>query len=560
MARLQAPGARPADHRHGQHRQVLRAAAAGALPRGAPGRGGAAARGRQPRAAGGADAGRRGRPVGDGPRRRRRSPRAPKPSPRTRWCSSRRRGHPLLRGGPHAGRARWRPTRSSCASTARARARRWSSSSPSTASSQRIAMEMSSNETIKQAVMAGMGLSFLSLHTIGLELRSGLLQVLDVEGTPVMRMWNIVHLQLEAAVAGGRGLPLLHARAGRGPPAGARHAAAAPACGQVMSRHCMTVTGGGLPSISIAGRSAPPASRRASPARRRCRARAPARSISSNTPSAVLRSRLPVGSSASTQAGCVTSARAMATRWRSPPDSCAGWCAHALGQAHLRQHLRAPARAPAPAAARRMRSGMRHVVQRAELGQQVVELVDEAQVPVAPGALLGGVQRREVAAHQLDACRWSAHPARPAGAAACSCPSPRRRRWPASRPRRTSRSTPCSTCHVAAAPSVKRLCRPLRLQHDSRHALASLIAQRLGRVDAAGAPARVQRGDEGQQQRDQRDGHDVAALRLAGHAADEVDAAGQEARAQQRARCAGTMTSMLSATQQARAARPPACR
>jgi DNA-binding transcriptional LysR family regulator len=58
-----------------------------------------------------------------------------------------------------------------------------------------ITMEMSSNETIKQAVMAGMGLSFLSLHTIGLEVRSGLLGVLDVEGTPVMRAWNIVRLQ-----------------------------------------------------------------------------------------------------------------------------------------------------------------------------------------------------------------------------------------------------------------------------------------------------------------------------------------------------------------------------
>ena len=58
-----------------------------------------------------------------------------------------------------------------------------------------ISMEMSSNETIKQAVMAGMGLSFLSLHTIGLELRSGLMQRLDVEGTPVMRLWNLVRLQ-----------------------------------------------------------------------------------------------------------------------------------------------------------------------------------------------------------------------------------------------------------------------------------------------------------------------------------------------------------------------------
>ena len=55
------------------------------------------------------------------------------------------------------------------------------------------AMEMSSNETIKQAVMAGMGLSFLSLHTIGLEQRHGLIAVLDVRGAPVVRAWNCVH-------------------------------------------------------------------------------------------------------------------------------------------------------------------------------------------------------------------------------------------------------------------------------------------------------------------------------------------------------------------------------
>ena len=59
----------------------------------------------------------------------------------------------------------------------------------------RITMEMSSNETIKQAVMAGMGLSFVSLHTVGLEVRTGLLCILDVEGTPIMRTWNIVRLQ-----------------------------------------------------------------------------------------------------------------------------------------------------------------------------------------------------------------------------------------------------------------------------------------------------------------------------------------------------------------------------
>jgi DNA-binding transcriptional LysR family regulator len=57
----------------------------------------------------------------------------------------------------------------------------------------RVVMEMTSNETIKQAVMAGMGISFLSLHTIGLELKHGLIATLDVEGTPIVRAWNVVH-------------------------------------------------------------------------------------------------------------------------------------------------------------------------------------------------------------------------------------------------------------------------------------------------------------------------------------------------------------------------------
>ncbi len=58
----------------------------------------------------------------------------------------------------------------------------------------RISMDMSSNETIKQAVSAGLGVGFLSLHTVGLELANGLVARLDVVGTPVMKTWNIVHL------------------------------------------------------------------------------------------------------------------------------------------------------------------------------------------------------------------------------------------------------------------------------------------------------------------------------------------------------------------------------
>lgn len=52
---------------------------------------------------------------------------------------------------------------------------------------------LGSNETIKQAVMAGMGVSLISLHTLSLELRTGEICVLDVNGTPVERTWQLVH-------------------------------------------------------------------------------------------------------------------------------------------------------------------------------------------------------------------------------------------------------------------------------------------------------------------------------------------------------------------------------
>ena len=56
-----------------------------------------------------------------------------------------------------------------------------------------ILMEISSNETIKQAVMAGLGIGFLSSQAITPELRLGTLAVLDVQGFPFLRRWNVVH-------------------------------------------------------------------------------------------------------------------------------------------------------------------------------------------------------------------------------------------------------------------------------------------------------------------------------------------------------------------------------
>lgn len=54
-------------------------------------------------------------------------------------------------------------------------------------------MEMVGNETIKQAVMAGLGLAFISAHTVSLECEVGRLARLPVAGTPVMRRWFVVH-------------------------------------------------------------------------------------------------------------------------------------------------------------------------------------------------------------------------------------------------------------------------------------------------------------------------------------------------------------------------------
>ena len=58
--------------------------------------------------------------------------------------------------------------------------------------SPRIGMTTDSNETIKQAVMANMGIAVISRHTIGLELALRLMVTLPVDGFPVMRSWFVV--------------------------------------------------------------------------------------------------------------------------------------------------------------------------------------------------------------------------------------------------------------------------------------------------------------------------------------------------------------------------------
>jgi LysR family transcriptional regulator for metE and metH len=53
----------------------------------------------------------------------------------------------------------------------------------------KIGLAMSSNETIKQAVIAGLGIAFISAHTVATELDERRLTTLDVDGLPIIRQW-----------------------------------------------------------------------------------------------------------------------------------------------------------------------------------------------------------------------------------------------------------------------------------------------------------------------------------------------------------------------------------
>ena len=55
-----------------------------------------------------------------------------------------------------------------------------------------VRIEISGNETIKQAVIANLGVSFVSSHTIIQELHNRQLTLLDIQDTPVMREWHVV--------------------------------------------------------------------------------------------------------------------------------------------------------------------------------------------------------------------------------------------------------------------------------------------------------------------------------------------------------------------------------
>jgi DNA-binding transcriptional LysR family regulator len=54
-------------------------------------------------------------------------------------------------------------------------------------------VEMGTNETIKQAVMAGLGIAIISAHTCQAELAEGKLATIPLDGLPLIRQWYLIH-------------------------------------------------------------------------------------------------------------------------------------------------------------------------------------------------------------------------------------------------------------------------------------------------------------------------------------------------------------------------------
>ena len=56
-------------------------------------------------------------------------------------------------------------------------------------------MELTSNEAVKQAVIAGLGCSIMPLIGIKNELFNGELQIIPVKGFPIKSVWNLIWLK-----------------------------------------------------------------------------------------------------------------------------------------------------------------------------------------------------------------------------------------------------------------------------------------------------------------------------------------------------------------------------
>ena len=54
-------------------------------------------------------------------------------------------------------------------------------------------IQINSNEAIVEAVQAGLGIGFVSMHSVNLQLKNQIIKQLNVELFPIVRQWHIVH-------------------------------------------------------------------------------------------------------------------------------------------------------------------------------------------------------------------------------------------------------------------------------------------------------------------------------------------------------------------------------
>ena len=227
---------------------------------------------------------------------------------------------------------------------------------------------------------------------------------------------------------------------------------------------------------------------------RELRMRGRSRRASSKTRSAVSGSRLPVGSSARSRRGALATARAMATRCCSPPESSAGRCSSALAEAQERRA--AARRARVRLASRQAADQLRHA--------------RRSRAPRTPAAD-GGTGRRSrsrrggarCARHRRMAGRRHAADDRPrrrravrAGrryAAASICRRRRARPAPPISPGQIARSAPRSTSSELVALRVVPLDRRAGTARVAAAPAPSLIRSAAPRPDRAARRARRDR-------------------------------------------------------------------
>ena len=154
------------------------------------------------------------------------------------------------------------------------------------------------------------------------------------------------------------------------------------------------------------------------------------------------------------------SARAIATRWRWPPESCSGRRVEVLVaagrpvRAARRHALARPSGRGSPSSASASSDDPLDGPARVEGAERV--LVDDrdappALAPLALGQVVHGSPRR------MHRCRRRARAAPGRSAPSSSCPSPTRRRSPASRPRRSSKETSSTTVRSTAVGAAEAL-------------------------------------------------------------------------------------------------------